>query len=120
IDENGVVTMARATSGNPMLFDASTAAARKARFLMSAFSDHPTGAYSVLTFNFARPVEVASIPANASSTTTDARVEKSAPPENKAAPAPLTDSTTRAPVAAAVSDNNSGATDTKSFADYFN
>ena len=37
IDQNGVVTMARATSGNPMLFDAATSAARKARFLMSAF-----------------------------------------------------------------------------------
>jgi TonB family protein len=117
IDENGVVTMARATSGNPMLFDAATAAARKARFLMSAFSDHPTGAYSILTYNFARPVEVTSIPGNASPTTTDAGVERSASPENKAA---LTESTRRAPVAVAVSDNNPGATDTKSFADYFN
>ena len=120
IDENGVVTMARATSGNPMLFDAATTAARKARFLMSAFSDHPTGAYSVLTFNFARPVELTSIPGNASATTTDAGVEKSASPENKAAPAPISESTRRAPVAAAISDNNPGATDTKAFADYFN
>lgn len=109
IDQNGVVTTARATSGNPMLFDAATSAARKARFLMSAFSDHPTGAYSVLTYNFARPVEVASIPANASSTTTDMRTEKSAPAETKTSP-----------VAAPVSNNNPVATDTKSFADYFN
>ncbi len=79
IDQNGVVTAARATSGNPMLFDAATSAARQARFLMSAFSDRPTSAYSVLTYNFARPVEAASIPTNAASTTIDARMEKSAP-----------------------------------------
>ena len=115
IDQNGVVTTARATSGNPMLFDAATSAARKARFLMSAFSDHPTGAYSVLTYNFARPVELASIPGPAP-TTTDARMEKSAAPENKAAPPPLTENTKPAPV----SNNNPGATDTKSFAGYFN
>jgi TonB family protein len=104
IDQNGVVTTARATSGNPMLFDAATAAASKARFLMSAFSDRPTSAYSVLTYNFARPVEVASIPS-------------SAPPENKTA---FTESAKPAPVAAPVSNNNPGATETKSFADYFN
>jgi TonB family protein len=120
IDQNGLVTTARATSGNPMLFEAATSAARKARFLMSAFSDRPTNAYSVLTYNFARPVEVASIPGNASPTTTDARVEKSASPENKPAPVPFTESTKPAPVAAPVSNNNSGATDTKSFAGYFN
>lgn len=121
IDQNGVVTMARATSGNPMLFDAATSAARKARFLMSAFSDHPTGAYSVLTYNFARPVEVTSIPANASPTTTDARSEKSASPENKAAPpVSLSESTKPAPVATSVSNNDPGAMDTKSFAGYFN
>jgi len=104
IDQNGVVTTARATSGNPMLFDAATSAASKARFLMSAFSDHPTSAYSVLTYNFARPVEVASIPS-------------SAPPEKKSA---FTESSRTAPVAAPVSNNNPGATETKSFADYFN
>src|SRR4029078_8378165 len=49
IDPNGVVTAARATSGNPLLFDAATSAARQAQFLMSAFSDRPTSAYSVLT-----------------------------------------------------------------------
>src|SRR6185295_13904147 len=99
IDENGVVTMARATSGNPMLFDAATSAASKARFLMSAFSDRPTGAYSILTYNFPRPVEVASIPSKASSTTIDARIEKPAPPEIKEAPSPLTESTKTTPVA---------------------
>src|SRR4029078_8509532 len=31
IDQNGVVTMARATSGDPMLFDASSSAARHTR-----------------------------------------------------------------------------------------
>ncbi|HET6854670.1 MAG TPA: TonB family protein [Pyrinomonadaceae bacterium] len=117
IDQNGVVTTARATSGNPMLFDAATSAARKARFLMSAFSDHPTGAYSVLTYNFARPVEVASIPANA---TTDARMEKSASAENKAAPVPVSESPKPVPVAAPVSNNNPGTTDTNTFAGYFN
>ena len=120
IDQNGVVTTARATSGNPMLFDAATSAASKARFLMSAFSDRPTGAYSVLTYNFARPVEVASIPSNASSTTSDARMEKSASLETKAAPSPLTESTRTPPVTAPVANNNPGATDTKSFAGYFN
>jgi TonB family protein len=120
IDQNGVVTTARAISGNPMLFDAATSAARKARFLMSAFSSHPTAAYSVLTYSFARPVEVTSIPGNASPTTTDARTEKSAPTESKAAPVPPTESTNPAPVAAAPSNPNPGATDTKSFAGYFN
>jgi tetratricopeptide (TPR) repeat protein len=47
-------------------------------------------------------------------------VEKSASPENKPAPVPFTESTKPAPVAAPVSNNNSGATDTKSFAGYFN
>jgi TonB family protein len=120
IDQNGVVTTARATSGNPFLFDAATSAARKARFLMSAFSDHLTGAYSVLTYNFARPVEAASIPNNTSPTTTDARMEKSASPENKVAPERPNESIKPAPVAAPVSNNNAGATDTKSFAGYFN
>jgi tetratricopeptide (TPR) repeat protein len=117
IDQNGVVSTARATSGNPMLFDAATSAARKARFLMSAFSDRPTSAYSVLTYNFPRPVEVTSIPANASPTTTEVRTDNSGSRENKAASQPPSESIKRAPVAAAVSDNNPGAT--KSFADYF-
>ena len=120
IDQNGVVTSARATSGNPMLFDAATSAATKARFLMSAFSDRPTGAYSVLTYNFARPVEVASIPGNASSTTIDARMGKSASPETEAAPSPITENTKTPPVAAPAANINPGATDTKSFAGYFN
>ncbi len=114
IDQNGVVTTARATSGNPMLYDAATSAARKARFLMSAFSDHPTGAYSVLTYNFARPVEVASIPRNA---TADERMEKSVAAENKVAPVPVSESPKPVPVAAPVSSNT---TDTNSFAGHFN
>jgi TonB family protein len=117
IDQTGVVTAARAASGNPMLFDAATSAARNARFSMSAFSDHPTSAYSVLTYNFTRPVEVASIPGNASTTTTDARIEKSASPENRAAAVPLTESTRPAPAASPVSNNNP---ETNSFAGYFN
>src|SRR6185369_918922 len=93
IDQNGVVTAARATSGNPLLFDAATSAARQAQFLMSAFSDRPTSVYSVLTYNFTRPVEVASIPGNTAPTTTDSRTEKSTSPENKPAPpVPLTES----------------------------
>jgi len=120
VDQNGVVTTARATSGNPMLFDAATSAARKARFLMSAFSDQPTTAYGVLTYNFARLAEVSSIPSNASSTTIDARVEKSAPTETNAAASPLPE-TTRTPTGPPpVSNNNPGVTVTKSFAGYFN
>ena len=119
IDQNGVVTTARAISGNPILFDAATSAARKARFLMSAFSDHPTRAYSVLTYNFARPVEMASIPGNASPTT-DVRTGKSASPENKAAPVPPTESTKPVPMPAPASNAIPSATDTKSFAGYFN
>src|SRR4030095_3394833 len=47
IDQNGVVTTARATSGNPALIDAANSAASKARFLMSAFSDPPPTLYAV-------------------------------------------------------------------------
>ena len=110
IDRTGVVTAARAVSGNPMLFDAATLAARKARFLMSAFSDRPISAYGVLTYNFAPPV-VTSTPGNASPTTSD---------ERKAAPVVLTESTKPAPMAAPVSNNNPGETEVKSFAGYFN
>jgi len=120
IDHNGVVTTARATSGNPRLFDAATSAASKARFLMSAFSDQPTGAYGVLTYNFARPAEVVSIPSNTSSTTTDAPVENPAPAAAKAAPSPSTESTRTTPVPPPSSNNNPGIADPKSFADYFN
>jgi len=121
IDQSGVVTAARAASGNPMLFDAATSAARNARFLMSAFSDRPTSVYSVLTYNFTRPVEVASTPVSASPTTTDARMEKSASPENKTAPPVLlTESTRPASVAVPISNNNPGPTETNSFAGYFN
>lgn len=119
IDHNGVVTTARATSGNPIFFDSATSAASKSRFLMSAFSDQPTNAYSVLTYNFARPVEVASIPSNAPSTTIDARMEKSASAETNAALPPLTENTKTAPVMAPASNNNPGATETKTFAGYF-
>jgi TonB family protein len=120
IDQNGVVTTARAISGNPMLFDAATSAASKARFLMSAFSDHPTLAYGVLTYNFARPAGVASIPSNASSTTTsDARVEKSAPTETNAPPL-LTETTRTPPGLPPVSNNDPGVTDTNWSAGYFN
>jgi len=120
IDQNGLVTAARAASGNPMLFDAATSAARNARFLMSAFSDRPTSAYSVLTYNFSLPVEVAPIPGNASPTTTGARVEKPASPENRPAPVSLTESTKSGPVPAPAPNNNPGTTETNSFAGYFN
>lgn len=119
IDPQGVVTAARATSGNPMLFDAATSAASKARFFMAAFSDQPTGAYGVLTYNFARPAEVVSIPSNTSSTTTDAVGEKPVP-ATRAAPSPTTESSRTTPVPPPVSDNNPGIADTKSFAGYFN
>lgn len=118
IDQNGVVTAARAASGNPVLFDAATSAARQARFLMSAFSDRPTSAYSVLTYNFARPVELASIPGNASSTTVDARMEKSVP-QTKAAPSAFTERTSTPPVTTPVLNTTPGSTDT-TFAGYFN
>ena len=120
IDENGVVTTARATSGNPMLFDAAISAARKARFLMSAFSDHPTGAYSVLTYNFARPLEITSIPGNASATTIDTGMKNPVPPETKGAPSTVAETTRNPPVASPVSNDNPGATATNSFAGYFN
>ena len=120
IDQNGVVTTARATSGNPMLFDAATSAASKARFLMSAFSNQPTGAYGVLTYNFARPAEVASIPSNPPSTTTDVPVEKPTPTAAKAAPSPVIESARTSPTPAPVSNNNPGVADTNSFAGYFN
>jgi TonB family protein len=94
IDQNGMVTIARATSGNPMLFEAATSAASKARFLMSAFSNQPTRAYSVLTYNFARPVELTSVPGNTS------------PAITEAAPPPAS--------------NNARVADPKSFADHFN
>jgi TonB family protein len=94
IDQHGVVTTARATSGNPMLFEAATSAASKARFLMSAFSNQPTGAYSVLTYNFARPVELTTVSGNTSAAATEA-------------PPPPVSNTPRA-------------ADPKSFADYFN
>ena len=110
IDQNGAVTTARAISGNPMLFDAATSAASKARFLMSAFSDRPTGAYSVLTYNFARPLELTNSPANPPSTPVDARVDKSTSfSETKPAPSAAS------PVA-----NNPGAVDANSFAGHFN
>ena len=120
IDQSGIVTAARAASGNPMLFDAATSAARNARFLMSAFSDRPTSAYSVLTYNFSLPVEVAPIPGNASPTITGARVEKPASPENRPAPVSLTESTKPGPVPAPAPNNNPGPTETNSFAGYFN
>jgi TonB family protein len=120
IDPNGVVTAARAASGNPLLFDAATSAARQAQFLMSAFSDRPTSAYSVLTYNFVRPAEVASSASNASSTPIDARMEKPAPAETKAAPSSFTERTNTPPVTTPVSNNNPSTTDTKTFAGYFN
>lgn len=102
-----------------MLFDAATSAASKARFLMSAFSDQPAGAYGVLTYNFERPAEVVSIPGNTSSTTANAPVEKPVP-ATKAAPSPVTETTKNTPVPPPVLDNNPGIAETKSFADYFN
>lgn len=119
IDQNGVVTAAQATSGNPMLFDAATSAARKARFLMSAFSDSPTTAYGVVTYNFARPTELTSIPGNASSTTNDAREKKSAPTETNAAPS-ATETAKTAPEPPSVTRTEPSATDVRSFADHFN
>ena len=120
IDHNGVVTTARATSGNPRLFDAATSAASKARFLMSAFSEQPTGAYGVLTYDFVRPAEVVSIPSNTSVTPTDAPVEKPAPTASNPARSDFTESTRTTPVPPPVADNNPGTAVPNSFADYFN
>ncbi len=120
IDQHGVVTAAQATSGNPMLFDAATSAARKARFLMSAFSDQPTTAYGVLTYNFERPKELTSVPSNASSTSTEAPAKKSAPAETNAPPAPVNETTRTAPDPPPVTNDNPGVTDVKSFAGHFN
>jgi len=120
INPNGLVTAVRAASGNPLLFDAATSAARQAQFLMSAFSDRPTSVYSVLSYNFVRPAEVAPIPSNASSTTIDARMEKSVSPGTKTVLSPLPESTKTQLVTAPVSNNNPGTTETKTFAGYFN
>jgi len=120
IDQSGVVTAARAASGNPMLFDAATSAARNARFLMSAFSDRPTSAYSVLTYNFAPPGEMASTPGSAAPTTPGARVEKPTSPENKTLPVSLTESPKPAPLPPPAANNNPGPTEANSFAGYFN
>ena len=104
IEQNGTVSTARATSGNPILFEAAIAAASKSRFLMSAFSDHPTNAYSVLTYNFPRPSVLTTtssntptVPTAKKSTSNDARSpatpsivagtnRSSSPPESKNGP----------------------------------
>ncbi|HJX90551.1 MAG TPA: tetratricopeptide repeat protein, partial [Pyrinomonadaceae bacterium] len=121
INQNGEVIRAQPASGDQLLFDAATSAASKARFLMSAFSDHPTMAYGVLTYNFAQRAELTSIPPP-SSTTIDSRVEKTTPPKTSAAVAslPLSETTGTPLVGPSVSNNNSAVTDTKSFAGYFN
>jgi len=122
INQNGEVTTAQPVSGNQLLFDAATSAASKARFLMSAFSDHPTMVYGVLTYNFAQRAEVASIPTNTSSTTLDPRVEKTTQPKTSAAaaPSPVSETTGTPLVGPPLSNNNSTVTDMKSFAGYFN
>ena len=123
INQNGEVARAQPTSGDQLLFDAATSAASKARFLMSAFSDHPTMVYGVLTYNFVQRGEVISIRRpDTSSTTLDPRVEKSTPPKTSAAVVslPLSETTGTPLVGPPVSNNNSAVTDMKSFAGFFN
>jgi tetratricopeptide (TPR) repeat protein len=114
IDEKGVVNTARATSGNPLLFEAATSAARKARFLMSAFSDKPTNLYGVLTYNFAGSLEGTSTTRSSTSTSNDARVEQSTRTETNSAmsPAPLNERANSNQVLTAAT--------SPSFAAYFN
>ena len=114
IDQNGNVTTARATSGNPLLYQAATSAANKSRFMMSAFSDHPTNAYSVLTYNFERPAAVASNPP--SSAPVVPTVEK----KSEATKASLSTEKPRTPEPASNSKSDSNDTNPQSFAAYFN
>ncbi len=71
VNEKGLVTNARAQSGNPLLIPAAEAAALKARFSPSKLSPDPAIAFGVITYNFFPPD--ASSPAPASTSENKAR-----------------------------------------------
>lgn len=55
VSEKGLVSNARAQSGNPLLIPAAESAALKARFSPTKLSPTPTIAFGVLTYNFNPP-----------------------------------------------------------------
>lgn len=55
VNEKGVVTNARAQSGNPLLIPAAETAALKALFSPSKLSAEPTITFGVITYNFTPP-----------------------------------------------------------------
>ena len=55
VNEKGVVTNARAQSGNPLLIQAAETAALKARFSPAKISSDPTITFGVITYNFSLP-----------------------------------------------------------------
>lgn len=66
VNEKGLVTNARAQSGNPLLIPAAEAAALKARFSPSKLSPDPTIAFGVITYNFFLPDSSSPAPASTS------------------------------------------------------
>lgn len=66
VNEKGVVTNARAQSGNSILFQAAEAAALKARFSPSKLSAEPAIAFGVITYNFVYPDAPSPAPASTS------------------------------------------------------
>ncbi len=66
VNEKGVVTNARAQSGNSQLFQAAEAAALKARFTPSKLSSEPTIAFGVITYNFFYPDAASPAPVSTS------------------------------------------------------
>jgi TonB family protein len=121
IDEKGTVNTVRPTSGNPILFDAVTTAASKARFSMSALSDRPTSAYGVLTYDFAQPAEVTSNIVKPPSAINEMRAEKTTRAESHATVAPPAAAETTRPVPQPSTVNSEAAATAKplSFAAYF-
>ena len=84
VDENGLVTNARAISGHPLLGAAAEAAARKARF---SLGKGPAKVYGVITYNFVPPTPVseAFLPA---SSAVDKTQPKTDDPKPEAKPIP--------------------------------
>lgn len=82
VNEKGIVTNARAQSGNPLLIPAAEAAALKARFAPSKLSADPTIAFGVITYNFFLPN--ASNPASPSTSESNSRTTE----ERKVEPIP--------------------------------
>jgi len=66
VNEKGVVTNARAQSGNPLLIQAAEAAALKARFSPSKLSAEPTIAFGIITYTFFLPNASSPAPASTS------------------------------------------------------